>query len=51
MRRGRHTGGDARALPDCVGSIADRMAMLPTIVVYVLAQRWSMEGVTRGAIT
>ena len=26
------------------------MAMLPTIVVYVLAQRWIMEGVTRGAI-
>jgi raffinose/stachyose/melibiose transport system permease protein len=26
------------------------MAMLPTILVYVLAQRWIMEGVTRGAI-
>ncbi|MCI2240123.1 carbohydrate ABC transporter permease [Paenibacillus sp. TRM 82003] len=26
------------------------MAMAPTIVVYVLAQRWVMSGVTRGAI-
>lgn len=26
------------------------MAMLPTIIVYVIAQRWIMEGVTRGAI-
>lgn len=26
------------------------MAMLPTVVVYVLAQRWVMEGMTRGAV-
>jgi len=26
------------------------MAMAPTIIVYVLAQRWVMSGVTRGAI-
>lgn len=26
------------------------MAMLPTILVYIVAQRWIMEGVTRGAI-
>lgn len=26
------------------------MAMLPTIVVYVIAQRWVMSGVTRGAL-
>jgi raffinose/stachyose/melibiose transport system permease protein len=26
------------------------MAMAPTIVAYVLAQRWVMSGVTRGAI-
>ena len=27
------------------------MAMAPLLVVYVLAQRWAVSGVTRGAVT
>jgi raffinose/stachyose/melibiose transport system permease protein len=36
---------------DCNISFASYlMAMLPTLVVYLFAQRWVMSGVTQGAI-
>ncbi len=32
------------------GDYAYQMAMAPTIVVYLFAQRWAISGVTQGAV-